>query len=176
LCEANQTSSRRGNVAHVADIVTGLIGIAGTLVGGAIQWVIGRGTKESDELRDLYAAWATAAHHVITTVETVRMDSEVFAAQNQMPTNAAVELLGEETGFWKSIDQARTAMEKARFRIAISDFNSRRVQVVKDQSERLAKLVPMASYDEIDAAKKELEGAVADRLRGTFQLRPLLED
>jgi hypothetical protein len=160
-------------------LVTGLIGIGGTIAGGVVIWFLGRRAKESDDLRNIYAAWAAEAHNVVATIVSTREGAEVTGRRAAgLSTDYVLDAINNDPRQWAAtgIDRANAALEKARFNVVLSDGNERRVQAVVEETAHIAQLHPMMSYDKLDAAKKELEGVVTTKLRSSFRLRSLLDD
>ncbi len=153
---------------------TGLIGIGGTI---GITWLLNRRGKEVDDLRTIYADWASKAHDLLARIDAVYDDAENASIRHGAPDDYFLPSPFENPEAWRAtgIDQAKAALEKARFKVVMSDANERRVRSVVDQTERLAKL-GVGSYDTLRVAKRELEAIVIGVLRPAFRLRTLLDD
>jgi hypothetical protein len=151
----------------VADLLTGLI--SGVLSSG-LTWMFARLTKQHDELRTIYAEWASAAHHMIEVVIKARDDAYDEGLIHSVPIETALQALyTADPARWKKtgIEAAKDGLEKARFKATMSDANGTRAKEVRERTESYRKLHPWMKDDELAAAKKDLEDFVETRLRSS---------
>ena len=156
-------------------VAAGLVGIGGTIAGALISWVLGQRAKESDKLRTIYSDWASKAHRVLTIIESIQLDANLAAVEEGASSggnwDAGIRFgkakLAEDTRLFR----LRLALDRARFKVAISDDDEDRLRAVKDQTERLLRLTDDTWDADLPTAKNELEALVTGELRSAFKLR-----
>jgi hypothetical protein len=147
-------------------------------ISGVVGWLLARGSKQGDELRSLYTAWAAACHSYLVALRSTRQKAEDVAASQQLKIEESIRWILADGADWNAtgIPEAMKIWEQARFAITITDTNGEYRRAVDDLTNRLQTDLSLHSaIGDIDAAVAELK-AFTDKLRNRFKIRYWLDD
>ncbi len=100
-----------------------IIGVLSSGIGAAIGWGLARRSNETDQLRNLYADWATVAYDFMKLLQRLLADMDVDALVNQVPISFLIDSVHEDTRAYSKtgIPKARYRLEGANFKAGIAD-------------------------------------------------------
>jgi hypothetical protein len=147
-------------------------------ISATVGWLLARGSKQGDELRTLYTAWAAACHRYLLSLRAARWKAEGMATNQHIKIDESIRWIMADGKDWQAtgIAEALTTWEQARFAITITDTHADYRQAVDQLTTKFQTNLSLhTSLDDINAAIAELK-AFADTLRNRFKIKYWLDE